>query len=52
MKCSSCKNFKVQEERTKKTDKGNSSGICAINNSTCDPEDECKTGLFDKLGVI
>ncbi len=52
MKCIDCKNFKVQVERTKKASKENASGTCAINNTVCDPEGECKTGLFDKTGAI
>jgi hypothetical protein len=52
MKCNNCENFKVQAERTEKDNKENASGTCAINNTTCDPMDECKTGLFDKIGAI
>lgn len=52
MKCSNCKNFKVQEVITKKDNKEYVYGTCSINNSVCDPGDECKTGLFDKTGAI
>lgn len=52
MKCSDCKNFKVQVKTIKKDNKDKSAGTCTINNTVCDPGDECKTGLFDKTGAI
>lgn len=52
MKCSDCKNFKVQKDNAEKDDKENAYGTCIINDTVCDPGDECKTGLFDKTGAI
>ena len=51
MKCNDCKNFKVNEEVLKKDNK-DAAGTCAINNKVCDPGDECKTGLFDKMSAM
>jgi hypothetical protein len=52
MKCNECKNFKEEKHKTENTGSEKNSGICAINNTVCDPSDECKTGLFDKTGAI
>lgn len=52
MKCNECKNFKVQRSVINKNDKDSAAGTCTISNAVCDPGDECKTGLFDKLSAI
>ena len=52
MKCSDCKNYKVRKVVVKRKGEDTSGGICTVNNTACDPGDECKTGLFDKIGVI
>ena len=52
MKCTDCKNFKVQETIEKNEDPNKAAGTCTVNNKSCDPGDECKTGLFDKMGAI
>jgi hypothetical protein len=52
MKCNDCKDFNVHDKGTEKDNEKAASGICAINNAVCDPEDDCKTGLLDKTGVI
>ncbi|HYF75127.1 MAG TPA: hypothetical protein VD757_00960 [Candidatus Nitrosocosmicus sp.] len=52
MKCTDCKNFKVQETVVKNDNADKTAGTCAINNTVCDPGDECKTGLFDKMSAI
>lgn len=52
MKCNDCKNFKVRTEVVKKDNKDAAAGTCAISNKTCDPGDECKTGLFDKMSAM
>ncbi len=52
MQCNECKNYKEQKDKTENKAIGKNSGICAVNNTACDPDDECKTGLFDKIGAI
>jgi hypothetical protein len=52
MKCNDCENFKVQVEYQKKDKPENIRGTCVINNTVCDPDDECKAGLLDKTSVI
>ncbi len=52
MKCKNCNNFNEQEEKEKYKHEENTWGTCAINNTVCNPGDECKTGLFDKTGAI
>lgn len=52
MKCKDCKNFREQKESEKKNHEESVYGTCAINNSVCNPGDECMTGLFDKVGAI
>jgi hypothetical protein len=52
MKCSECKNFKTNKIIIEKEAKDKTGGTCVINNKACDPGDECKTGLFDKMSAI
>lgn len=52
MKCSDCKNYKVGVEHDKKDVTKKTGGTCTINNKVCDPGDECKTGLFDKMSAM
>lgn len=52
MKCKDCRNFKADKAEAEKEAKDTTAGICIINSKRCDPGDECKTGLFDKMSAI